>query len=110
MKHVGHSGPGRHERQIRHPELVRRGRAELALDQIGVPLGAVVGFGGLDPFAAPDALDASRPHQPGHLIPADVVAGTAGGFPQLADPIDAVVVFPQRHQCWPQDGITLGPR
>lgn len=106
---VGHPGPSGHERQIGDPELVGRGRAEFALDQIGVPLGAEVGSGGLDPFAAPCTFDTGAAHQPGHLIPADVVAGPTRRLPQLADPIDAIVLLPQRHQCRTQDGITLGP-
>lgn len=93
--HVGHPGPGGHKRQIRDPELVRRGRGELPLHQIRVPRRRRVGLGGPDAFAAPHTLDADNPHQPGHLVSADVVAGPTGGFPQLSGPVDAVVVLPQ---------------
>lgn len=47
-----------------------------------------VGFDSADPFAAPRSGDAGGPHVPGDLIPSDVVASTAGGFPQLAGTVD----------------------
>ena len=77
----------------------------------GCRAGAGVGFGGADPFAAAQPCDAGGPHQPGDLITADVVAGPAGGFPQLAGPVDAVVVLPQScTQRRTHDRVTAGPR
>ena len=43
----------------------------------------------------PYAGDPSVAHQPGDLIAADVMPGAAGGLPQLAGTVDAVVVLPQ---------------
>ena len=74
---------------------------KFALDQIGMPPGARVGPGGADPFAATHPFDAGGPHQPGHLIAADVVTGPACRFPQLVRPVDAVVVLPQLDQAGP---------
>jgi len=105
---IGHPGPGRDERQIRDPQLVRSGCGERALDQIRVTRRGRVGFGGADSFAAPYAFDASGTHQPGHLISPDVMAGSAGCFPQLARPVDAVVVLPELAQRRPKLGVTLG--
>ena len=39
---VGDAGPGRHERQIGHPQPIGLSRREPALDEIGVAAGAVV--------------------------------------------------------------------
>jgi hypothetical protein len=60
-------------------------------------LGAV-GLGGADPLAAASPGDAGGPHVPGDLITSDVVASTAGCFPQLAGTVDAIVVFPELPQ------------
>ena len=106
---VGHAGPGRDERQIGDPQLIGRGRGEVPAHQIGMARGGGVRFGGADPFAAPHTGDPGSPHEPGDLVPAEVVAGTAGGFPQLARPVDAVVVLPQLHQGRTHDGVTLRP-
>ena len=108
--HVGHPGPGRHEGQIGHPQLIGCGRGEVAAHQIGMPRRGRVGFGGADPFAAPDPGDARRPHQPGDLVTADVVAGPAGGLPQLAGPVDPVVVLPQLQQHRRHHRVAAGPR
>ena len=70
-------------------------------DQIGMPRRGGVGLGGADPFAAAGPGDAGGPHQPGDLVTADVVAGPAGGLPQLAGPVDPVVVLPQRRSAGP---------
>jgi hypothetical protein len=67
--------------------------SELALDQIGVAAQLQVGLGGADPFAAAHPDNAGGAHVPGDLITAHVMAGSAGGFPQLARPADAVFVL-----------------
>ena len=107
---VGHTGPGRHERQIGHPQLIGRGRGEIPAHQIGMPRRGGVGFGGADPFAAPSSGDAGGPHVPGDLITSDVVASTAGGFPQLARTVDAIVVFPEPPQRRTDDRVAARSR
>src|SRR5262245_45613630 len=72
--------------------------------------GGGVRSGGAAPFAATRSGDAGGAHVPGDLITSDVVAGTAGCFPQLARPVDAVVVLPQLAQRWADHGVTAGPR
>jgi hypothetical protein len=108
--HVGHPGPGRHECQVGHPELVRGSRGEVAVHQVRVPRRGWVSFGGPHPFAAPDPLNACGPHQPGHLIATDVMTIATSRFPEFAGPIDAVVVFPELAQRRPEDGVAQGPR
>ncbi len=95
--------------QVGDPQLVGGSLGEVALDQIGMPISARVGLGGADPFAAARPFDAGGPHQQGDLIAADVVTGPAGGFPQLAYPVDPVVVLPQPDQRRTQDGVTPEP-
>lgn len=93
--HVGHTGPGRYECQVGEPQRIRRRRGEVAPDQIKMPRCFRVGFGGAYPFAPARSDHPGGPHVPGHLIAPDVMTSAAGGFPQLACPVDAVVVRPQ---------------
>jgi hypothetical protein len=39
--------------------------------------------------------DPQSPHEPGHLVPTDIVARPAGGLGELAPPIDRVVLLPE---------------
>ena len=57
-----------------------------------------VGAGRVHPAGPLDSPDAHLAHQPGDLVPADVVPAAVGGDPQLARPIDRVVGLPQRQQ------------
>src|SRR4029079_533210 len=50
---------------------------------------------GSDPLAAPDTRDPGGAHQPGYLVPADVVSGTLSRLPDLPGTVDPVVVLPQ---------------
>jgi hypothetical protein len=76
------------------------------LDQIRMPRRGLVPSGGHGAMLPADrADDPADPHQPGHLVPADVVAGAAGRMPQLPGPVDAPVVLPQRPQLVGQVGI-----
>ena len=94
--HVGHPGPGRHISQVRHPQLVRGGPMKWRLP--GPAARAPLVRPGGDHSASPaHASDAGLAHEPGHLVPADVVAGTLGGFPQLVGAVDRVVGL-QDHQ------------
>jgi hypothetical protein len=47
---------------------------------------------------------------PGDLITSDVVASTAGCFPQLAGAVDAIVVFPELPQRRTDDLVAAGSR
>ena len=58
--HVGHAGPGRHVGQVGDPQLVRRRRRGIALDQVRVPGRDRIRAGGADPLGPPGALDARR--------------------------------------------------
>ena len=107
---VGHTGPGGHERQIGHPELVGCGGGEVPAHQIGMPGRGGVGFGGADLSAATSTGDAGGPHVPGDLITSDVVASTAGCFPQFTGTVDAIVVFPEPPQRRPDDLVAAGSR
>ena len=71
---------------------------------------ARVGLGGPDPLGAPHALDPGGAHQPGDLVPADVVAGAAGRLPDLPGAVDPVVVLPQLPHDRAHHLITLVPR
>src|SRR5690606_9596401 len=53
-------------------------------------------------------FDAFGAHQPGDLVPADVVSGPTSGLPQLPRPVDAVVVFPQLAQRRGQFSVAPG--
>ena len=48
--------------------------------------------------ASRHTLDGQVTHQAGDLIPADVMAGVAGSFPELVRPVDLAVRDPQHHQ------------
>ena len=105
--HVGHSGPGRHERQIGDPQLVGGGRGEVAADQVGVTRAGRIGPAGADLLAASGAFDAGDAHQPGGLVAADVVTGANCRFPQLAGAVDPVVVLPDPDQNRDHRGVAL---
>ena len=74
----------------------------------GCRTAAGVGFGGADAFAATHPFDADSPHQPGDLIAADVVAGATCCFPQLASPVDTVVVLSALAQRRTQHRVAAG--
>ena len=62
-------------------------RGEVAVHQIRRPHRVGVLTGGEHLLATPgDALDAQLTHQPGDLVPADVVAGPTGAFQSLWAP------------------------
>jgi len=54
--------------------------------------------------------DAGGPHVPGDLITSDVVASTAGCFPQFTGTVDAIVVFPKLPQRRTDDLVAAGSR
>src|SRR6056297_1295038 len=64
----------------------------------GQVLGGLVGPGGADLLGAVHPTDVELTHQTGHLVPADVHVGTAGGLPQLPGPVHPEVVPPQLQQ------------
>jgi hypothetical protein len=70
---------------------------------------ARVGLGGADPLAAPDTRDPGGAHQPGYLVPADVVSGTLSRLPNLPRTVDPVVVLPQLPHDRADEFIALGP-
>lgn len=95
---VRDAGPRRHERQVGDPKPVRGRRGELPLHEVRVPRRRRTRPGGLDPLRPSRTLDACCAHQPGGLVSADHDPRPVGGFPELADPIDAVVGLPELDQ------------
>ena len=100
-----HASPGRHERQIGHPEPVRGCRGELSLHQVRMSRGSRIGPGRLDPLRARCALDAGSAHQPTGLVAANVEPVAAGCLPKLANPVNPVVVPPEPHQFRGEDSV-----
>src|SRR5512142_576202 len=108
--HVRHPGPGRDEREVRHPQPVGLAGAELALDQVGVTAGAAVPARRSDPLGPPGALDPGLAHEPPRLITPDIDSRAPGGLPELPRPIDLVVGLPDLHQPRHQLLIALSTR
>jgi len=105
--HVGNPGPGRHERQIHHPQLVGGGRGEVATDQVGMSCSDRVRPGGAHPLAAAGALHAADAHQPGNPVAADIVTCPDRGFAQLAGSAYPVVALPDPYQHRDNRGVTF---
>ena len=84
---------GPHVGEIRDPPLVRPGRhTPPPTDQVGVPSRCRIPLGGRRRVLAPTgAFDPNDAHQPGGLVPADIVAGFAHGRGQLVGPVEAAV-------------------
>ncbi|GIM62281.1 hypothetical protein Pve01_91700 [Planomonospora venezuelensis] len=66
-----------------------------------------VWLGGADPLGAPGPFDTVGAHESGDLVATDVVATTVGGLPDLAGPVDAVVVLPELTHDRGHDGVAL---
>ena len=98
--------------QVRDPQPVRCRGSELALDQIGRPVEAVVSFGGADPHpTAPAALQAHVGHQPldGATSDPDTVF-VVEVMPHFVRAIDGEVLFPHPQDLRAQLGITQRTR
>lgn len=108
--HIGDAGPGRHECQISDPEPIGRRCGELPFHEVRVPRRRRIRSRRLDPLRPPRAFDPRDPHQPGGLVPADRDPRTSGGFPELADPVNAVVGLPDLDQLWDQLLVPQGTR
>src|SRR5690606_17232848 len=92
--------PGRHERQIGHPQLVRRIRPEYPVHEIRMPRHSRVRLRSFHALVPAHALNPEGFHEPGDLITADIDARTLRGFPELPHAIDGVVRFPELEQPW----------
>src|SRR5207245_1861700 len=78
--------------QIGDPELVRLGRREVALDEIGPPASGRIGLGCPPGLAAPlRTLDASRAHQPLHAAARYLLAGAPQRLPHPPVAVGVVV-------------------
>ncbi|CCI51474.1 hypothetical protein BN13_1060002 [Nostocoides jenkinsii Ben 74] len=105
--HIRHPRPGRNVGQIRHPQRVGPVGLEVPVDQVRRSGGTGILLGREHLLPKPGhALDSQPPHQPGDLVPADVVARALGGLPQLVGPVDLPVRDPQRHQDLHHDQVT----
>ncbi len=56
------------------------------------------------------SLDTYRPHKPARLVPTDLAPGAPSRLPELPDPIDAVIVFPDSDKLRDQDSVANRPR
>ena len=92
--HVGHARPGGDIGEVGDPQLVRTGGGEVPVDQVRSPGGGGVGNGGALLLAPSHPFDAQMGHEPGHLVPADVLALAAELLPQLVGAIDPAVLGP----------------
>jgi hypothetical protein len=97
-------------RQVGDPEPVWSGRGELPLHQSRVPCGRWVRPCRLHALGPGCTLDPSSTHQAARLVSTDIDPGTAGGLPELADPIDAVVVLPEADQRRGEGRVADRPR
>ena len=79
------------------------------LHQVRMSGHARVRLRGADPLAAPDTRDPGGAHQPGYLVPADVITGTLSRLPDLPGTVDPVVVLPQLPHDRADDLIALVP-
>jgi hypothetical protein len=84
--------PGPHIGQIGNPELVRTGRAEVALHQVSGSWSSLVVDGGAGGLAAHHPGDAQLTHEPLDGAAGDLEALAAQLPPDLAGAVDLVVV------------------
>ena len=78
--------------EIGHPQGVRPAGGEVALNEIGAPVGPQVGDGGAPWLAATlGALDAVRAHQALDVVAADLLAGAAERLPHPPVTVGVVV-------------------
>jgi hypothetical protein len=97
-RHIHGAGPGGHVGEVRHPQLVRPQRGEVSVDQVGGPVGLLVGDGGAARLTSTDAGDAQLAHQPLDRAAGHLDAFTAQHDPHLPRTEDPVVGLPH-----PQD-------
>jgi hypothetical protein len=62
------------------------------------------------PTKHPYSPEERATHQPARLVSSDIDPGTAGGLPELADPIDAVIVLPEADQRRSEGRVADRPR
>ena len=87
--------PGRHVRQVGHPQLVRPRRPELARDQIRRPRGGGVRDCRHLELPAPHrASEPALPHEPCYRAAGDRVPFALQLLPDLAHPVDFPVLAP----------------
>ena len=97
-EHVDHEGheeeahPGRHVREVRDPELIRPVRREVALDQVGRTISAIVADGRLEALASPNAVAARCAHQTLDRTPGNLDALTPELLPGLVRAVDALAL------------------
>ncbi len=102
--------PGRHERKICDPQLVRPLGGELPLDQIGRPRRLLVGDRRLKSSSADRAAQAHGAHQPLHRATCHRDLFAVQLTPGLAGPVHAEVLVPNPLNIHPQGRISLQPR
>jgi hypothetical protein len=97
---IDEPGQGPYIREVRNPQLVGPSRRLPGpFHQVGVPRRRPIRAGRDGAVLPADrASDPGQPHQPTHLVPADVQARAAGRVPHLPDPVDPPVVPPQRDE------------
>src|SRR5215204_2636137 len=108
--HVDEPRPSRDVSKVGHPQLIRSGRAELALDQVCRTINAVLTDRGPALAPAHDPLQPERAHQA-----LDRAAGDADALPaelsgDLAGAVDLEVLPPDAADLWRELGIAPDPR
>jgi len=106
---VDDARPGRAVSEVRHPQGIRSRGGEVAVHEVRGPNGGGVGPGGEAFLRSAGSAYALVAHETGHLVPADVMAGSPGGLGQLAPAVDRVVVRPQLDQLGAELSVTDGP-
>src|SRR5262252_617317 len=91
--HVDEPGACPNVGQVSHPEPVGSRRRELAVDQIGRPLGQLVGDRGPLRLAPDHAFQAHLAHQARHPFPTDRDVLPVQLPPDLLDPVDLEVLL-----------------
>jgi len=92
-RHVDEPGPRPHVGQVGHPEPVGSRRRELAVDQIGWPLGQLAGDRGPLRLAPDHAFQAHLTHQACHPFATDRDILPVQLAPDLLDPVDLEVLL-----------------
>ena len=97
--------------EVGDPQPVRCRRTELALDETGGPVEALIAFGGPDPDqTTAAALQAHVGHQPFDGATRDADAVFVQLVPHLVRAVDRKVLFPHPQLLWAQLAVTDRPR
>ncbi len=106
---VDEAAPRRDVGQVRHPELVRTGRVEVALDEVCRTGPVRVGLRRLESTSTDRSLEAHFAHQTGHGAPSHVAAFATQLAPYLTHSVHVEVLFPHTPNLFSEFSVPLGP-